>query len=115
MYEEVKQFTEQDWKLFRKKIIVWQENYMDNLNKEYIAILSRDKNPSDNFWELEKRIRKDKNRIGVTIDMRRSVMIMNILTLLKDGVITMDDLNDFSDLLKETIKIYKDPASFYKR
>lgn len=82
MYEQAKEFTEQDWKLFRKKIIVWQENYMDNLNKEYIAILSRDKNPSDNFWELEKRIRKDKNKIGVTIDMRRSVMIMNILTLL---------------------------------
>lgn len=27
-----KEYTEQDWKLFRKKIIIWQEQYMDKLN-----------------------------------------------------------------------------------
>lgn len=33
-------FTEADWKLFRSKINVWQENHIDKLNKEYIDILS---------------------------------------------------------------------------
>ena len=32
-------FTEKDWKLFRKKIVVWQEAYMDRLNKEYVELL----------------------------------------------------------------------------
>lgn len=31
-------------------------------------------------------------------------MLENILEFLNDGVITLDDLNDFSDELKETIK-----------
>lgn len=45
MYE----VKEKDWKLFRKKIVVWQNNYMDKLNKEYIKILQRDKSPATNF------------------------------------------------------------------
>ena len=47
---------ESDWKLLRKLVPGWQERYMDKLNKEYIEILSRDCNPSTNFWELKKRI-----------------------------------------------------------
>ena len=31
-------YTEKNWKLFRKKIIKWQEAYIDKLNKEYIKI-----------------------------------------------------------------------------
>lgn len=34
------EFTEKDWKLFRSKIVGWQEAYMDRLNKEYIDLLS---------------------------------------------------------------------------
>lgn len=45
-------FTEQDWRLFRKKSGSWQENYMDRLNKEYIELLSADTLPSEKFWEL---------------------------------------------------------------
>ena len=34
---------------------------MERLNKEYIELLSsNDKNASERFWELEKRIKKDK-------------------------------------------------------
>ena len=65
---------ERDWKIFRKKIIIWQENYMQKLNNEYIEILKRDNDASKNFWDLERRIYKDKRSIGVAIDMRRSKM-----------------------------------------
>lgn len=34
-----KQYTEADWKLFRIKIVEWQEVYMNKLNEEYIALL----------------------------------------------------------------------------
>lgn len=100
MYE----FKEKDWKILRKKVPIQQENYIAKLNKEYIELLQRDNNPSRNFWDLEERIFRDKRRIGVVIDMRRSIMLENILEFLNDGVITLDDLNDFSDELKETIK-----------
>ena len=40
--------SKSDWKLYREKIADWQENYMDHLNKEYIALLSAEnKNASE--------------------------------------------------------------------
>lgn len=35
MYE----ISKKDWKLFREKLAGWQENYMEHLNKKYIALL----------------------------------------------------------------------------
>ena len=95
---------ERDWKIFRKKIIIWQENYMQKLNNEYIEILKRDNDASKNFWDLERRNYKNKTSIWVAIDMRRSKMHENIWALLKDVIITFDDLNDFSDDFKSEIK-----------
>lgn len=100
MYE----VKEKDWKILRKKVPIWQENYMEKLNKEYIELLQRDQQASINFWDLEKRVFKDKRKIGVVIDMRRSRMIENILELLYDQVIEFNDLEEFSCDLKETIR-----------
>ena len=95
-----------DWKLLRKLVPGWQERYMDKLSKEYIEILIREYNPSTNFWELKKRIDEDKRHIGVVIDMRRSRMVSNLLMMLEENVIVIEELNDFSDELKEEIKHY---------
>lgn len=46
-------FSEKDWKLFRRKIVDWQEAYMEKLNREYIELLSGEGNASDKFWALE--------------------------------------------------------------
>lgn len=95
---------EKDWKLFRKKLPKWQENYMNQLNKEYKDILAQNKNPSDIFWELEEQIRQDKKKTGVVArDMRRSNMWIHILNLLLEGAITLEDLSDFSEDLQERI------------
>lgn len=99
-----KGFTEKDWKLFRKKIVDWQESYMDRLVKEYIELLSENAEPSDRFWRLDKRIKKDKKKTGVQIEMRRSTLIFDILSLINEGAIRVDDLEEFSDELKETIR-----------
>lgn len=64
MYE--RGFTEKDWKLFRSKIAGWQEAYMNRLNKEYIELLSKDANPSDKFWNLVERIKKDKKKTALS-------------------------------------------------
>lgn len=104
--ETQKSYTERDWKLFRKHIGKWQERYMEQLNQEYIAILNQDKHPSEKFWELEKRIHVDRRKPDVIIEMSRSKLISNILELLRDEVITINDLDEFSDTLKETIQYY---------
>ena len=96
-------YTEADWKLFRARIGGWQEAYMERLIKEYEAILSGEGNPSDKFWKLERRIREDKRSPGVQLEMKRSRLRFNLLLLLNDGVISLDDLNEFSDELKESM------------
>lgn len=97
-------FTEQDWKLFRKKIPDWQENYMDKLNQKYAALLCSNIAPSDKFWQLEKRIQEDKKKVAVVADMRRSKLIPNIIALLAEDAINMEDLDEFSDELKKRVK-----------
>lgn len=101
-----KEFEEKDWKLFRKKIVIWQENYMDQLNQEYVKLLTQDKSASDKFWELNKRINRDKRKSGVVVEMKRSVMMRNIIDLLNEGVIVKEDLDEFSDTFKETLDMY---------
>lgn len=101
-----KEYTEKDWKLFRIKIVDWQEAYMDSLNKEYIKLLSENVNPSEKFWGLEKRFKEDKKKAGVQLDMRRSQLIYNIILLIYEGAISFKDLEEFSEQLKETIRIF---------
>ncbi|MCD8373209.1 MAG: multidrug transporter [Clostridia bacterium] len=96
-------FTDNDWKLFRNKIGDWQEKYMGTLIKEYTAILNGTGEPSEKFWALDKRIREDKKSSGVQIRLAKSEMIANIVSFINEGVICMDDLEDFSDELLETV------------
>lgn len=81
---------------------------MDKLNNEYIEILSGDGNPSDKFWTLEKRIKEDKKDCGVQCEMSRSNQFDIIMSLLNEGAITLEDLDDFSDDLKDTIIIFSE-------
>ena len=99
-------YTKKDWTLFKNKIADWQESYMNRLNKEYIKLLSEDDNPSDKFWRLDKKIKEDKKKTGVQLEMSRSNLINNIISLINEGAINCEDLEEFSDGLKETVNAY---------
>lgn len=88
-----------DWKLFRQRLPEWQEAYIQKLNREYITILSREGSAAENFWEVQKRIREDKRSVGVIADMRKSMFWINMIRLLRQEVITLDDLDGFSEEL----------------
>ena len=77
---------------------------MERLATDYITLLQSEKKASAKFWELEKRIKQDKKFPGVLIDMRRSTAINNIVNMVLDEVISLDDLEAFSDDLKEAVK-----------
>ena len=66
------EFTKQDLTLFKNKIAGWQEAYIDRLNKEYIELLSEDAKPSVKFWKLDERIKEDRKKTGVLLEMNRS-------------------------------------------
>ncbi|MFA9466882.1 MAG: multidrug transporter [Velocimicrobium sp.] len=96
--------TKKDWKLFRDKISAWQEAYIEKIDKEYILLLSGDLPASTKFWELGKRLKIDKKRPGVCIELNKSNMIFDIVSLINDGVISLENLDEFSDELKESVK-----------
>ena len=96
--------SEKDWRIFREKVPEWQERYMDGLCKEYVEVLSRDGNPSERFWALHDRIRRDKRSIGVQVEMRRSMMRQNLILLLRENVIAPADLGCFSDDFRAQIE-----------
>ena len=97
------QSEEKDWELYREKLPEWQEAYMERLIKEYVELLNSDKAASEKFWALDKRIRADRQSLGVrVIEVRRS-KLQNILTgLIIEHVISVDDLQDFSEELRES-------------
>ena len=98
------QVKEKDWKQFRKMLPEWQEAYMERLTKEYIELLSSDMQASDKFWALDKRIKDDKKCTGVIArDISRSHMFQHIIDLMYEGAITVDDLKEFSEDLRDTI------------
>lgn len=97
------EISKSDWKLFRACIGDWQEAYMERLVKEYMDLLDGEENASDRFWKLEERIKKDKKRPGVMLELSKGNMVFDIVALINSGVITVDDLEDFSDELKENV------------
>ena len=96
--------SEKDWKLYREYVPKWQTRYIEKLNREYIQLLSSEGDAADHFWELEKRIRKDKRHPGVSIGMDKSEAFFNLVLLCRTGVIGMDDLAGFSDGTVEAVK-----------
>lgn len=97
--------SKSDWKLFRMKLADWQEKYMERLVKEYVSTLTDETRlASDKFWELEKRIKTDRQHPGVIMEMSKSDAIWDIMSLIRLKVITYDDLSDFSDELQQEVK-----------
>ena len=97
--------SKRDWKLYREKIGEWQEHYMEKLVKEYANYLCSDLPASTKFWEIEKRIKRDRKTPGVCIELRKSDMFWDLAGLINDKVISMDDLEEFSDDLKEAVAL----------
>ena len=104
--------TKADWKLFQEKLPNWQENFMKKLNNEYIQLLTGPKYDSEKFWELEKRIKTDRRKKGVICEMRKSIMVDNIISLINEDAITLNDLSDFSNELKEYVSFLLKPRNF---
>ena len=99
MYE----ISKADWKKFQEKVPLWQERYMEGLLKEYMEILSAPDPASKRFWELSDRIKNDRSHSGVQLRMRKSEAFWDIVSFLRKKVITIDDLDGFSQNLLDAI------------
>ena len=79
------------------------------LIREYIVLLSdENKIASDKFWELDSKIKTDRRHPGVILNVRKSEAIYDIVRLIRLGVITYDDLSDFSEDLQQAVRVILD-------
>lgn len=97
--------SKRDWKLYREKVPGWQEHYMERLIEDYAAYLNSDAPASTKFWTMEKRMKQDRKTPGVCIELSKGDMVFDLVRFLQDEVITFDDLNEFSEELREAVKV----------
>ena len=76
---------------------------MERLLNEYSTLIAEDLLPHERFWQLQKRIEHDRYSPGVTIEMRRSSLALNLFSLFAEGVIEERDLEGFSEELKNSV------------
>ena len=98
------EITKNDWKLFQQKLPIWQENYMEKLTKKYIKLLQKDCDASERFWALDEQMNKDKRSPGVRLTYEKSDTVFNIVKMIRQKVIGLDDIAEFSDGLKESVQ-----------
>lgn len=89
--------------MFRERVPEWQEHYIEQLTKKYIELLSSPGSASDHFCELEKRIKNDRKHPGVILEMKKSEAIWDIAIFIKKKVITIKDLEGFSQELIDSV------------
>ena len=99
------EISKKDWKLYRERLPKWQEHFMERLTREYIELLNGPGNASDRFWKLEERILKDKKNPGVLLRVTKSNAIWDIAVFVGRGIITMDELDGFSQELIAAVKL----------
>ena len=97
------EISKADWKLFRERLPEWQESYMERLILDYIEQLNSKMPASEKFWAMEERIRQDKRKPGVLLELKKSEVCWDLIWLINDGVITVKDLDGFSENLKDTV------------
>lgn len=79
---------------------------MERLVNEYSKMLKDKSIPaSEKFWKLEERLKKDKRLTGVVCEMRKSEVVWNLISLYREGAITFEDLDGFSDGLVDRVKL----------
>ena len=90
--------------IFQSLLPQWQERFMSRLCDKYAAVLTGPYRGSEAFWEVKRLIRKDMKRLDTMIDVERKEMANIVADLLRERVITADDLVEFSDGFREAVE-----------
>ncbi|MFI3326531.1 MAG: hypothetical protein R3Y35_10210 [Clostridia bacterium] len=105
MYKD-KNFTENDWKLFKSKIGQWQELYIDRLNNEYIQLLSdkdkvsSEKNEHSAFNSMVDRLTLPKKLLLLPIEATEFDKSFDIVLTRKHSNIVRNDRKIYKFLSK---------------
>lgn len=95
--------NEKDWKAFRKLVPILRERYLRSRNAELAAILGDDeRSPTERFWDLEEQVQEIAKILRACLDGHsRTKMRMFMYQMFNVGMMTIEDLEDFSEDLRK--------------
>ena len=96
---------ESDWKMFKKHVPVWREQYLTRQNESIAAVLiDKEESPTERFWNAKKMIKEESYILTSCLDQySRSKMTISLSLMIRYGLIEEPDLVVFSDELREHI------------
>ena len=77
---------------------------MNEITKNDWKLFQQDCDASERFWALDEQMKKDKRSPGVSLTYKKSDTIFNIVKMIRQKVIGLDDIAEFSDGLKESVQ-----------
>lgn len=102
----IRVINESDWIIFRTRMPLWRERYLEKLLDNYQSILSSPESAEERFMRLLKRIDKDSMCALFNVEMSRSKCLINITRLLDGGIIDENDLEGFTPDLREKASFF---------
>ncbi len=99
---------ESDWRKFRTMVPDLRERYLEAKNQELVNILTgSDQTPTERFWSTFEQMKKESKILRDCLDNHsRSKMSMSMMLMLRDGMLKKEDLNEFSDELREQLMVF---------
>ena len=103
---------ESDWKKFRAMVPDLRERYLAEHNARVAAMLTDPaKNETDRFWKAMEQMEKEAKVLRQCLDGHsRSKMWLYILTMIRAGMLTKEDVQSFSEQLQSEISYAFDEA-----
>jgi len=101
----MKTTLESDWKKYNKLIPLWRDSYLQRKNQMIIDFLSDPtKTPTEKFWETKDKIYEQAQIMRACLGYNsRSKMWTSILSLYQYGFIVKEDLEEFSEELRNDV------------
>lgn len=103
---------ESDWRKFRDMVPVLRERYLAARNVRIAAVLTdKNKNETERFWDAMEAMEREARVLRDCLDGHsRSKMWLYLLTMIRAGMFTREDMSSISpDLQKNISYAIEDP------
>jgi hypothetical protein len=98
--------AEQDWKIWRKVSVVAYERFCKKVLQSAAAIASSSRDPHNSYEELHAMLQEaDKTIASIFRDMRRSTALDQLVYGVSKGIITREELAEFSEHTQRVVRI----------
>ncbi|GAB5535455.1 MAG: hypothetical protein Rubg2KO_17040 [Rubricoccaceae bacterium] len=109
----MKRLSKSDWKRFLAHLVEWRERYLQRRTAELAKTLADgDGTATERFWATKEAVDTEAKYLRDCLDGHTpSNADLALLQMLRGGMIDFEDLEEFSDDLKENLRSWMEPFS----